>query len=160
VAKSFGQISQEENGDHALIPQEQVLFEEDFRKIGGQEPLSKSGAARALSVRPALGGWRRQMTATAALPRFLAADIAGYSRLMEAEKAGTRIPCDDARRRRCSWPRLDLAHHRAAEDQTVAVLNFPLERSLQNWSYYGIVKTTIFLPTEHLRKRVQLKRFI
>src|SRR5262249_34071234 len=51
--------------------------------------LARSGAARILPRRPALGDRRGRMSQSRRLAAILAADVAGYSRLMGADEEGT-----------------------------------------------------------------------
>src|SRR6516165_1722552 len=51
--------------------------------------MAKTRTTRTFLVRPALGGGRDDMTQTRRLAAILAADIAGYSRLMGADEVGT-----------------------------------------------------------------------
>jgi len=55
----------------------------------GRQLLAKSGAPRALPVGPAHGDGRGEMNQTRRLAAILAADVAGYSRLMGAGDEGT-----------------------------------------------------------------------
>src|SRR5262245_60619227 len=52
-------------------------------------PLQKPGTPRAFSIGPALGCGREDMSQTRRLAAILAADVAGYSRLMGADEEGT-----------------------------------------------------------------------
>src|SRR6516165_2402659 len=58
---------------------------------GGAEchALAQSRAPRGIPVRPAAGGRRSGMRQTRRLAAILAADVAGYSRLMGADEEGT-----------------------------------------------------------------------
>jgi adenylate cyclase len=51
--------------------------------------VSRSGTTGAIAIWPALGGGRGTMTATRRLAAILAADVAGYSRLIGADEKGT-----------------------------------------------------------------------
>jgi TolB-like protein len=51
--------------------------------------VSKSGTPGAIAIWPAVGRWRSDMSQTRRLAAILAADVAGYSRLMGADEEGT-----------------------------------------------------------------------
>jgi adenylate cyclase len=58
---------------------------------GGPEcrALAQPRAPRTVRFGPAFGGWRRDMSQTRRLAAILAADVAGYSRLMGVDEEGT-----------------------------------------------------------------------
>jgi class 3 adenylate cyclase/TolB-like protein len=61
----------------------------DFGDRAAAAAVPQSRTSGALPVGPALGGWRGEMSQTRRLAAILAADVAGYSRLMGADEKGT-----------------------------------------------------------------------
>src|SRR6516162_6728878 len=61
----------------------------DTGRHTGCQLLAEPGAPRTVSVRPAPGGGRSAMSQTRRLAAILAADVAGYSRLIGADEGGT-----------------------------------------------------------------------
>src|SRR6266478_5734683 len=59
------------------------------KRIQSSRSRTKPRATRAIPVRPAPGGRRGEMSQTRRLAAILAADVAGYSRLMGADEEGT-----------------------------------------------------------------------
>ena len=75
----------------------------------GRQPFAEPRAPRAVPVGPALGDGRDDMSQTRRLAAILAADVAGYSRLMGADEEGT---LERLKALRCELVDPKIAEHR------------------------------------------------